>query len=234
MKSARHVAVVLALLLSGLPVLGVAQIAAADPPGQPEGASTQAETLYAGVAAYSVMKTENGFLGLGLAAVNAFAPITLPCPASAGANGCTIRVVLSSQFWDIPATATAQVNLTITGAGTLGPANLVNVASNTSATLAETHTMQWIKRNVPAGTAVTVSATINMTSGTGSAGYRTIWLGVQDWRRSAIRTYLAAGFVPFIHAPDPNARAERWRNIFDAIGLASNEERWPRTLPNNG
>ena len=67
-----------------------------------------------------------------------------------------------------------------------------------------------------------------------SAGYRTIWLGVQDWRHSAIRTYLAAGFVPFLHAPDPNARAERWRNIFSAIGLALNAERWPRTLPNNG
>ena len=178
MKPVRHVAVVLALLLSGLPVLGVAQIAAADPPGQPEGASTQAETLYAGVAAYSVMKTENGFLGLGAAAVNAFAPISLPCPASAGANGCTIRVVLSSQFWDIPATATAQVNLTITGAGTLGPANLVNVASNTSAGLAETNTMQWIKKNVPAGTTVNISLTFNVIAGTGSAGYRTVSIDV--------------------------------------------------------
>ena len=54
---------------------------------------------------------------------------------------------------------------------------------------------------------------------------------------SAIHNPRGARFffpVPFLHAPDPNARAERWRNIFDAIGLASNEERWPRTLPNSG
>src|SRR5262245_24007974 len=178
MKPARHVAFVLALLLSGLPVLGVTQISAADPPGQPEGASTQAETLYAGVAAYSVMKTENGFLGLTTAPVNAFAPINLPCPASAGANGCTIRVVISSQVWDVTANQAVQANVVISGPGTFGPANLVNIASNQSATWASTHTMQWVKRNVPAGTTVTVSAQFNVTSLTGSAGFRTMSIDV--------------------------------------------------------
>jgi hypothetical protein len=179
MKPVRYVAVVLALLLSGLPVLGVSQLRAADPPGQPEGASTQAETLYAGVAAYSVMKTENGGLNLSTTPANAFAPVAgLPCPASAGAAGCTIRVVVSSQFWGITDASAAQVNLTITGAGTLGPANLVNVASDTSPAWAETHTMQWIKKNVPAGTTVTISLQFNVTGGAGSAGYRTMSIDV--------------------------------------------------------
>jgi ribosomal protein S18 acetylase RimI-like enzyme len=50
-----------------------------------------------------------------------------------------------------------------------------------------------------------------------TAGYRTIWLGVHDWRDAAIRTYLAAGFIPFLHGPDPHALAARWRAIFDRL-----------------
>jgi hypothetical protein len=128
--------------------------------------------------AYSVMKTENGFLGLTTAAANAFAPISLPCPASAGANGCTIRVVVSSQFWDVTTNQAVQANVLISGPGTLGPANLVNIASNESANWASTHTMQWVKKNVPAGTTVTISVQFNVTSLTGSAGCRTMSIDV--------------------------------------------------------
>jgi ribosomal protein S18 acetylase RimI-like enzyme len=46
------------------------------------------------------------------------------------------------------------------------------------------------------------------------AGYRTIWLGVQDSRLAAIRTYLNAGFVPFLHSPDPDVLEGRWRSVF--------------------
>lgn len=52
------------------------------------------------------------------------------------------------------------------------------------------------------------------------AGYQAIWLGVQDHRYAAIRTYLNAGFVPFLHAPDPAALEERWRNVFRSLSPA--------------
>lgn len=171
-------AVTLVLALSGTPGLGTARVAAVDPPGQPEGPSTQVETIFAGVPSYNVMKTEDSALGLSTTLVNAFAPITLPCPSTAGANGCTFRVVVSSQFWDIPATATGQMQLTISGAGALGPAGLVNVASDTSPSLAETHTMQWVKRNVPAGTSVTVTMQFKVNTGTAFGGYRTMSIDV--------------------------------------------------------
>jgi GNAT superfamily N-acetyltransferase len=52
------------------------------------------------------------------------------------------------------------------------------------------------------------------------AGYRTIWLGVQDHRLPAICTYLHAGFVPFLHAPDPDALESRWRSVFRSLSPA--------------
>ena len=61
-------------------------------------------------------------------------------------------------------------------------------------------------------------------------GYRTIWLGVQDHRLSAIRTYLGAGFVPFLHPPYPDALGERWSAVFDRLGLPASAEHWPRAL----
>ena len=56
-----------------------------------------------------------------------------------------------------------------------------------------------------------------------------IWLGVQDRRPSAIRAYLAAQFA-FLHPPDSDALAERWRHIFDRLGQEPDEQRWRRSL----
>ena len=63
-----------------------------------------------------------------------------------------------------------------------------------------------------------------------SAGYRNIWLGVQEWRLPAIRTYLDAGFVPFLHAPDPEALGIRWRDVYGQLGRALDTSRWRREL----
>jgi hypothetical protein len=70
------------------------------------------------------------------------------------------------------------MNLTITGPGTLGPSALVNVASDTSATWAEVHTMQWVKKNVPAGSSFTITVQFSVSAGTGSAGFRTMSIDV--------------------------------------------------------
>jgi GNAT superfamily N-acetyltransferase len=64
-----------------------------------------------------------------------------------------------------------------------------------------------------------------------AAGYRTIFLRVQGWRLAAIRCYLAAGFLPFVHPAPPELVLEaRWRRVFDTLGIAANPDTWPRAL----
>jgi mycothiol synthase len=57
--------------------------------------------------------------------------------------------------------------------------------------------------------------------------YRHIFLGVQSGRLPAIRSYLRAGFQPFIHAPE---LIPRWRSVFAALGLEAREAEWPTSL----
>jgi GNAT superfamily N-acetyltransferase len=64
-----------------------------------------------------------------------------------------------------------------------------------------------------------------------AAGYCTIWLGVQEWRLPAIVTYLKNGFVPFLHDPDPDALASRWRVVFQNVGRTAEVGSWRRDLP---
>jgi GNAT superfamily N-acetyltransferase len=63
-----------------------------------------------------------------------------------------------------------------------------------------------------------------------TAGYRHVWVGVQGWRLPAIRTYLAAGFSPFLHAPEPAVLEARWRRIFAQLGREVDTTLWPRRL----
>jgi GNAT superfamily N-acetyltransferase len=58
-------------------------------------------------------------------------------------------------------------------------------------------------------------------------GYRHIFLGVQGWRLLAIRSYLRAGFRPFLHAP---GLGQRWKSVFAALGSQPRAE-WPTALP---
>ena len=61
-----------------------------------------------------------------------------------------------------------------------------------------------------------------------AAGYRHIWLGVEETRLAAIVTYLKAGFVPFLHRPDPDALAMRWRDVFQHLGRNADAASWRR------
>jgi GNAT superfamily N-acetyltransferase len=67
-----------------------------------------------------------------------------------------------------------------------------------------------------------------------SAGYQHLWVGVQGWRLAAIRTYLRAGYRPFLHAPAADALAARWTCIFAELGLQTDLAAWHRTLPSAG
>ena len=73
------------------------------------------------------------------------------------------------------------------------------------------------------GTALIVAAVNRLHQGC----YRHIFLGVQSERRPAIRSYLRAGFQPFIHAPE---LVLRWRSVFAALGREAHEVEWPTSL----
>ena len=60
-----------------------------------------------------------------------------------------------------------------------------------------------------------------------AAGYDSIRLGVQGWRRPAVKTYLATGFVPFLYQPDV---VSRWERICNQIGWPYTPHTWPTTL----
>jgi hypothetical protein len=147
----------------------------ADDEGQPAEFSDQAEVAVANMKVFRTsMNTQDNGLGLSTTAVDAFSPVTVACPARAP-KGCTVSVLVSSQFWSVDAGAVARVNVTIAGsAGTVRPAALVNVDSTTNIGLAGTRTMQWMKTPVPAGSSETVTAAFSVSSGAGFAGFRTL------------------------------------------------------------
>jgi GNAT superfamily N-acetyltransferase len=66
-----------------------------------------------------------------------------------------------------------------------------------------------------------------------TAGYQHLWLGVQGWRVPAIRTYLRAGYRPFLHSPNLDALVTRWMRVFEAAGLTADVTTWPRDLPSS-
>lgn len=143
-----------------------------------------AEQIFVGVPVYSVMKTETASLTLSTTPVDAFAPIALPCPASAGAPGCTYRVTVSAQFAEISALDVVRMNLNITGPGTFGPSlpglAFTNVASNSSPSWPQAYSFQWVKRNIPAGTSPTISLQFFMNANFGFGGLRTMSIDVMN------------------------------------------------------
>jgi len=60
-----------------------------------------------------------------------------------------------------------------------------------------------------------------------SARYNNIWVGVQGFRRAAIKTYLKLGFQPLLHQPD---LPERWRRICQQVGWPYTPEVWPTNV----
>lgn len=139
-----------------------------------------AETVFAGLPVYSIQKTEDTPISFGATVpTNAFTPTVVLCPASAGAAGCTFRVSVVSQFRDLEADNAAALKVIISGPGTaVAPSAIVQVASAAHAVWYSTHSFQWMKRNIPAGTTATVTVQLGMTFGTGNAGVRTLSIDV--------------------------------------------------------
>lgn len=139
-----------------------------------------AEIVFAGVPLYSIQKTEDTPVDFGATIpTNAFAPTAVICPASAGAAGCTFRVSVVSQFRDLQADSAAAVKVIISGPGTaVAPSAIVQVVSAGDPLRNSTHSFQWMKRNIPAGTTATVTVQLGTTLGTGNAGARTLSIDV--------------------------------------------------------
>lgn len=120
---------------------------------------------------HTVVDSENNLLGLSTTAAAAFGPVRFTCPA-AHVRGCTIRLDVSSQFWNIPPGTVAQVLISSTG-GTILPSFIVNVDADTTGPLASVHTFQWMISGIPAGSTQTVNVSFDVTGGTAASGYRT-------------------------------------------------------------
>jgi hypothetical protein len=121
------------------------------------------------------MRTHDNALGLTTAYVNAFSPTSIACPVSAG---CTIRVEVSSQFWDIDAGTVARMRVMVDGS-TAGvePDSLVNVDSTSTGGWANARTFQWMKSYVPYGNH-TVQVQFQVSAGNAYAGYRMVTIEV--------------------------------------------------------
>ena len=119
----------------------------------------------------TIINTESGFLGLSSTPAAAFGAAKFVCPTT-HTKGCTIRLEVSSQFWSIPVGSVAQVSVSSTR-GTVNPASLVNVDGDTTGGFASVHTFQWMISGITAGSTTTVTTSFDVSSGTGSSGYRT-------------------------------------------------------------
>ena len=49
-------------------------------------------------------------------------------------------------------------------------------------------------------------------------------------RLPAIEIYLRAGFVPFLHPPDPERLRARWLAVHQQLGRPGKPEQWRRDL----
>ena len=166
---ARLACVALAVALAGM-----GSTVRSDGPGEPDAFSALAEQNALNLKVFrTAITTLDNSLPLTTTATNAFTPLALTCPARPAA-GCTIAVIVSSQFSNLDPGTAAQVNVTIVGTGgPVLPTTLVNVDSNSSpAPTSSAHTFQWIKKDIPAGSAQTVNVQFQVNGGAANAGFR--------------------------------------------------------------
>jgi hypothetical protein len=164
----------LAIALAIVPTLRMPALRAYDG-GQPAEFSDEAEVAVANMKVFRTsMTTQDNALALSATPVAAFSPVTVTCPPRAP-KGCTVSVLVSSQFWAVSAGAVARMILSVTGSAiAIEPDPIVNVDATTTGGIASTHTMQWMKTPVPAGSSETVDVALQVSSGAANAGYRTL------------------------------------------------------------
>jgi hypothetical protein len=134
---------------------------------------TATETIFAGIPVYSVMSTVDTDLSLPIIGANAFTPLNIPCPASAGTKGCTFRVIVSAV---VESGGDPILQVSTAPFITVSPTPVIHIAVSGNGPTA--HTMQWVIKNVPAGSAPEVQVIGAMANGTGIMKQRTLSIDV--------------------------------------------------------
>jgi hypothetical protein len=135
---------------------------------------TATETIFAGIPIYSVMSTVDTDLSLPTIGANAFTPLNIPCPASAGTNGCTFRVTVSAVVTSPGGDPILQVSTA--PFITVSPTPVIHI--DLAGSFPAPFTMQWVIKNVPAGSAPEVQVIGAVTSGAGIMKQRTLSIDV--------------------------------------------------------
>ncbi len=135
---------------------------------------TATETIFAGVPVYTVMSTVDTDLSLPVIGANAFTPLNIACPTAAGAKGCTFRITVSAVVSSNSPNAFLQV--TTAPFMTMSPAPVIPIDVTTS--VVAPFTMQWVVKNVPAGTSPEVQVIGALATGSTVLKQRTLSIDV--------------------------------------------------------
>lgn len=116
--------------------------------------------------------TKSDPLSLTTTEVAAFDPVVVVCPASAAT--CTARIEVSSQFSNLSGGNAAQMRVAVDGSGSnILPSSVVNVNSAATTSTSTVSTFSFVRTGLAPG-AHQFDVTFRTSSGTGSAGFRTL------------------------------------------------------------
>ena len=106
-------------------------------------------------------------------ATGGFQPVTVVCPSNHTA-GCTIRVEVTGQFFNLTKGDSVGTVVNISGTGTITPAVGISVDSTSDSPLhPESHPFTWLKTGIPVGSTQTVNIGFATTAGTAAVQGRT-------------------------------------------------------------
>jgi hypothetical protein len=122
----------------------------------------------------TTIATSNTGIAIGSATATAgFQPATVVCPSNHTA-GCTIRVEVTGQFFNLTKGDSVGTVVDISGTGTITPGNGISLDSTSDLPLhPEAHTFTWLKTGIPAGSTQTVDIGFATTAGTADVQGRT-------------------------------------------------------------
>ncbi len=122
------------------------------------------------------IQTNRAGLSLTTAWVDAFVPTAVACPGSA--RSCTLRIEVSSLLWGVDPGFGARMRVTVNGSEEGVEPNPTAIVSSNTSSSADAVTFAWMVQGITAGTNPIVDVEFGVSSGTASAGYRTLTIGV--------------------------------------------------------
>ena len=123
----------------------------------------------------TTIRTQGTGLHLTSTSVPGFGPTSVLCPATHRA-GCTIKVEVSALFFNVAQNTDSAIDVVINGTGSaVFPSADPATESTTTTALpgADTHTFQWMKTQIPAGSTQIVNIDFLANPGSAQVGFRT-------------------------------------------------------------